>query len=194
VVSGDFAGIPGSTAAGFDAATGDILARLDADSVPDGDWIDRVLSTFERYPGLTGVTGTGSFYGAGPVVTWIGGHLYLGGYFWAMGRMLGHPPLFGSNFAITSTAWGELTGRVHRESRVHDDLDISYQLRPGMDILYDPHLRVGVSARPIVSARALAKRLRMSYSTLAVEIGQQSPAARRRERRQWDAAHRPTGR
>jgi glycosyltransferase involved in cell wall biosynthesis len=182
-------GIPGATAAGFDAARGEVFARLDADSVPDSDWLERVESAFREFPGLAGVTGTGSFYDAGQVVSWLGGHLYLGGYFWAIGKMLGHPPLFGSNFAITSATWAAISSRVHRVETIHDDLDISYQFRPGMVVLFDPRLVVGVSARPFGSARALGKRLRMAYTTLAVESREESPARRRRDRRDWDATH-----
>src|SRR5690242_8430701 len=50
-------GIMPATAAGFDAAKGDILARLDADSVPPPDWLERVETAFATDPRLTALTG-----------------------------------------------------------------------------------------------------------------------------------------
>ena len=60
----DLPGITGATAAGLDAATGEILARLDADSVPPPDWVERVEKLLASAGPLTAVTGPGDFYGA----------------------------------------------------------------------------------------------------------------------------------
>src|SRR6266436_4982028 len=35
-------GIYPATSTGYDAATGDIIARLDADSIPGPDWLERI--------------------------------------------------------------------------------------------------------------------------------------------------------
>ncbi|MEO7123765.1 MAG: glycosyltransferase family A protein [Lacisediminihabitans sp.] len=183
-------GIARATAAGFDAATGDILARLDADSVPPRDWLERVEHVLTTAGGLAAVTGPGDFYGSNRIVAWLGRTIYIGGYFTVIGLLLGHPPLFGSNLALDAAIWHRVRDLVHDHTRqIHDDLDLSYQIRPGMTVLYDSTLRVGISARPFSSWRSLGRRLGWSYTTFRVDFSQESPLRRRLERRRWSMNH-----
>ncbi|NEM90100.1 glycosyltransferase family A protein [Galbitalea soli] len=177
-------GIPAATAAGFDAATGQIFARLDADSVPRADWLARIEEHFMAADDLAAVTGPGDFYGASRPVKWFAERLYIGGYFWFFTWRLGHPPLFGSNFAIRASAWLQLREGSHREVRtLHDDLDLSYQFAPGQRIVYDPALVVGVSARPFASPAGLIRRVWWGYTTAAAnrEVRRQRSRAAARE-------------
>lgn len=177
-------GIWPATAAGFDAASGDLLARLDADSVPAPDWLEQVERRMARADRPTAVTASGVFYGGTAPRRWMARHLYLGGYFFAIGALLGHPPVFGSNFALRSEAWTVLRDVVHRDrADVHDDLDLSWWMQPGMSVVYEPALVVGVSARPFDSASELGRRVRMGFHTLRVEWGAWPPLRRRAERR-----------
>jgi glycosyltransferase involved in cell wall biosynthesis len=183
-------GIPAATAAGFDAATGTLIGRLDADSIPAPDWIAQFERRFERDQGLSAVTGPGDFYGANRLVRRAGAVLYIGGYFWSMGWLLGHPPLFGSNFAIRKTAWLHIRESCHRDVReLHDDLDFSFQFTVAMRIEYDKRMRVGVSARPFNTAAGLRRRLHWAYTTIATNAREQSLLARRGERMRWTRAH-----
>jgi glycosyltransferase involved in cell wall biosynthesis len=182
-------GIMPATAAGFDAATGQILARLDADSVPPPDWLERVEAAFAADPRLTALTGPGDFYGSNRLVHWLGKTLYIGGYFWFMSFMLGHPPLFGSNLALRADAWRRLRLTVHRNLReLHDDLDLAYHLEPDMLVRYDPTLRVGISARPFSSWAGLGRRLSWAYKTIRLNTRWGSWAQRRAERRELQAS------
>jgi glycosyltransferase involved in cell wall biosynthesis len=175
-------GIFPATARGFDTATGDILARLDADSVPPPDWIERIAPAFDRNPSLAALTGPGTFYGSTPLVHWLAEHLYIGGYTWFCSMVLGHAPLFGSNLALRASAWERLRSTVHRDVReIHDDLDLAYHIEPDMDVVWDDTLRVGVSARPFASATGFWRRIRWAFGTLA--LNWQSPFARRAARR-----------
>ena len=186
-------GIPAATAAGFDAAIGDLIGRLDADSVPAADWLERIEKTFERDPGLAAVTGPGQFYGAGRTVNRAGEVLYIGGMFWSMGWLLGHPPLFGSNLAIRRSAWIRVRNTAHRDVRqVHDDLDLSFQFAPGMRIERDNDLRVGISARPFKSLPGLGRRLYWVYTTLEINSKDGSLLRRRRAYRAWMREHERT--
>jgi glycosyltransferase involved in cell wall biosynthesis len=189
-------GIPAATAAGFDAARGSIIGRLDADSRPAENWIAEIEARFESDPSLAAVTGPARFYGANRAVRRLGEVLYIGGYFWSMGWLLGHPPLFGSNFAIAASAWVRIRETCHRDVReLHDDLDLSFQFRPGMRVEYDRRLLVGVSARPFGSFRGLGRRLHWAWTTVATNAREQPLLARRAERKDWDERHavsRPT--
>ncbi|MRX42657.1 glycosyltransferase family 2 protein [Agromyces kandeliae] len=180
-------GIWPATAAGFDAATGEILARLDADSIPAPDWLERVELRMGSEDRPTALTGTGTFYGGTRTRRWIARRLYLGGYFTVIGSVLGHPPLFGSNSALRRDAWAVLRTLVHRDrADVHDDLDLSWWMRPGMTVAYDPSLLVGVSVRPLGSVEQLGRRLAMAYRTLLLDWRAWPARRRRRERRHAD--------
>ncbi len=179
-------GIPAATAAGFDAAIGDIIGRLDADSVPAVDWIERIAEDFAHDPELAAVTGPGQFYGASKAVLRAGEVLYIGGMFWSMGILLGHPPLFGSNLAIRSTTWDRIRDTAHRDiRRIHDDLDLSFQFVPGMRVERDNGLRVGISARPFRSIAGLGRRVYWVSTTLAANSKDRSLLRRRNEYRAW---------
>lgn len=176
-------GIPSATARGFDEAQMDILARLDADSIPDQDWLARVDSHFAEDTDLTAVTGTGDFYGSKRWVHWAGRTFYLGGYFWFFPFVLGHTPVFGSNCAIRKTAWLELEPQFLRTTpKVHDDLHLSMLMTPEMTVRYDKDLRVGVSARPLVSVRRLARGAWWAIPTTRATMVHEGLLSRRRKR------------
>lgn len=184
-------GIAAATACGFDAADTEIIARLDTDSVPPVDWLERVEAILDRAGPLSAVSGPGNFYGGTWFTRWLGGRVWIPGYAWAIGLLLGHPPLLGSNFALRADVWEKIRGTVHRgQPAVHDDLDISYQIPPEVSVIWEPALRVGVSARPFESRHAVGRRLRMAWTTFAVEFRGEPPLRRRRRRKRWERTHR----
>jgi glycosyltransferase involved in cell wall biosynthesis len=183
------AGIPRATARGFDWARGDVLLRLDADSRPPATWVARVEEHFAFDPALAALTGPGRFYGGPRLARVLGRSLYLGGYFTVVGAVLGHPPLFGSNFAVRREVWATIAASVHRDRPdVHDDLDISLALRPGMRVVHDRGLEVGISTRPFDDLRGLLRRLLWAYRTFAVNWSEQGPVRRRLA---WSRSTRP---
>lgn len=186
----DLPGIPATAAAGFDMARGAFIARLDTDSRPPADWIERVEETLRAAGPGTAVTGPGAFYGGNPLTRWAGRHVFLGAYFRVLGFLLGHPPVYGSNFALRRELWAALRTSVVRDNAlVHDDLDISYRLRPDMNVVYDPTLTVGVSARPFANWSSFRRRIVMTLVTFRVEFTHEPPLRRRRERVLWRREH-----
>lgn len=187
-------GVAAATARGFDAANCELLARLDADSVPPPDWLERIEALSETAGPLTVVTGPGSFYGGNRLTRWIAENMYIAGYRWSMNLLMGHPPIFGSNFALPASLWKRLREGVHRSSsRIHDDLDLSWQVAPDMNVLWVESLRVGVSARPLETWSGLGRRLSMAWATFSADFRQQGPLQRRRSRRQWQLGQQPGG-
>lgn len=183
-------GIAASTAYGFDAARFELIAGLDTDSIPPADWLERVEAILERAGPLSAVSGPGDFYGETRFARWVGTSVYIPGYFWAIGWLLGHPPLFGSNVALRADVWDRILGSVHRGlPPVHDGLDISHQIPPEVKVIADPSLRVQVSARPLASWRSVAGRLVMAWTTFGIEFKQEGPFRRRRRRRRWERGH-----
>jgi hypothetical protein len=174
-------GILPATARGFDEADSDIIARIDADSRPRPDWLQRVVEHFESSPGLGAATGTGDFYDGPRWVRWLGRHLYLGGYFLWMGLLLGHSPLYGSNFAVRSEVWDRIRETVHRsDPRLHDDLEISFHLPTDVVVRFDPDLTMPVSARPFDTIGQTGRRVSWGFRTIWVNVREQNLWRRRK--------------
>jgi len=177
-------GIWPAASAGYDAATGDVIARLDADSRPPADWLLHIEAELVDSPEVGVLTGRGVFYDGNAVVAGLGQVLYIGGYFWSMDLWLGNPPIFGSNFAMRREVWWDARERVHRDrSDIHDDLDLSFHLDLATIVRYDDRLTVGISARPFSTWNGFGRRLRWAYTTLAMHLPEQSPWRRRTARR-----------
>lgn len=160
-------GIPQAASAGYDAARGEILARLDADSIPGPRWVEQVsaLMSGTRWDAVTGV---GRFYElprSGRVVA----GLYLGAYYLLCHAALGHRPLWGSNMALHSSAWRQVRDRVHDDdAEVHDDLDLAFALGPERTIRLDRSLVMGVSARALRGRAQMRRRFARAFRTLSV--------------------------
>jgi glycosyltransferase involved in cell wall biosynthesis len=177
-------GIWPAASTGYDAATGDIIARLDADSRPPADWLLHIEAELVDAPEVGVLTGRGVFYDGNTVVAGLGQVLYIGGYFWSMGIWLGNPPIFGSNFAMRREVWLDVRDRVHRDrGDIHDDLDLAFHLSLDTVVRYDDRLTVGISARPFSTWRGFGRRLRWAYTTLSMHLPDQSPWRRRVARR-----------
>jgi glycosyltransferase involved in cell wall biosynthesis len=160
-------GIPMAAATGYDAAQGEVLARLDADSVPPADWVERVTAAMAD-PRRDAVTGVGRFYElprAGGLVAGI----YLGAYYGLCYLALGHHALWGSSMAVRRATWLAVRGTVHDDdAELHDDLDLAFALGPRRAVRLDRSLTVGVSARSLVGWTQLRRRFRRAFRTLAV--------------------------
>ncbi|MBF4462091.1 MULTISPECIES: glycosyltransferase [unclassified Rathayibacter] len=182
VVVHEGSGIPASTAHGFDVARGEVLARLDADSLPGPDWIARLAGHFAD-PDVGAVTGPGRFVELGPIPRAVARLVYMDAYFVLMGSALANWPLFGSNCALRRSAWEEISGEMHRDDPyVHDDIEISLHLGLRHRIVLDRHLEVGISARPFGTVADMLRRLDRATHTLRRHPGLGTPVERWRHR------------
>lgn len=159
-------GIPYAAAAGYDAAAGDIIARLDADSRPPADWVQQVVHAMSD-PRVDAVTGPGRFHDVPSVLRRPAAALYLGLYFVLTSLALANVPLWGSSMAIRATAWRRVSGQVHRDLDVHDDMDLTFALGPKANIRFVKQLRVDVSGRSLRGGhRQLRRRMHRAITTL----------------------------
>lgn len=180
-------GIPRASAAGFDAARGDLLLRIDADTVCPPGWIADAERIFESDPGIHLLSGSAEFYDADALTDRLGQAWWVGGLYWSMTLYLGHPPIFGSNFGMRRAVWDEIGPEVHRErTDIHDDLDLSLHVKPWMTVRYDRDWRVGISARPFATWSGFARRLSWILPTLGAHWPEDSPWARRAARRRFE--------
>ena len=172
-------GIPAAAAAGIDAASTDLIARIDTDTLVPPDWAERVVAAFAD-PAIDALTGPGEFYGSTPLVHRLGRIFYMRAYFASVAPIVGQEPVFGSNYAIRRDVWKSVT--VHRRADVHDDMDLSFQLDGRHAIRFDPTLVVAISARPLMSIRSLAKHYWLAVVTIAVNWCDRGPGTRWRDR------------
>ncbi|GAA4750613.1 glycosyltransferase family A protein [Amnibacterium soli] len=160
-------GIGAAASRGYDAATGDLILRLDTDSVPPPMWIARIVQAFEADAGLGALSGPGAFLGMPRPLGRLATAGYMGIYFTVLGAIIGRAPLFGSNLAMRRAAWQAVSAEVHRhDTGVHDDLDLSLHLAPRFPTRLDRSLVVRMSARPLASASGMLERLQRAVHTM----------------------------
>lgn len=155
---------PGAAAArGYDAATGDVIARIEADAMPPTDWVHEVTSAFAVDPSLDAVTGRGVFAELSPARRLVASAGYHGAYFGVLGIALGQVPLHGANFAMRRSVWEAVRGEVHRaDPRVHDDLDLTMHLGRTRRVRFEPRLAVAV---PTLAVTPVARWARSGLRT-----------------------------
>lgn len=168
-------GIPAAVAAGYDAARGDLIVRCDADSRPLPGWIAAHQRAHLRDPG-TGVivTGPAHFRLLRPFGAVLAS-VYLGAYMVAAGAALGHLPAFGTTMSLRKSWWCEIRDRTSRSADVHDDMDLSFQVRPGEHVRWAWGARVGMSPRALRFGRGGVLRWRRAINTLRRNWRRQRP-------------------
>ncbi len=136
-------GIAHARNAGFDSATGEIIARTDADSRVPRDWIMRIGNIFAD-SSIDAVSGPGIF--DNHRWTLIPFRLYTWAFIFLSG---GVTPMVGPNMAIRRSAWERVRKEVCLHDReMHEDLDLALHLhRMGAKVHYNPQLQVHTSGR-----------------------------------------------
>ncbi len=138
---------------GFDTAAGDVIGRIDADTVLPSDWVEKVKVFFDK-PGHeeSVITGSCRFY-----------NLHVGGLtarfysllvYRANRVLLGFYFPWGSNSALPRALWQKVRGSVCDRPDIHEDLDLGIHLvRAGYRTTYLSRLRVGAVAKRVVTDR-----------------------------------------
>jgi glycosyltransferase involved in cell wall biosynthesis len=172
-------GIPAASAAGYDAAAGDLILRLDADCVPDASWVGAMADAFAARPDVAAFTGGARFIDGPPGLRGPLAVLYLGSYAAVMTVTLGHPPLFGSNLGMRRDAWRSIRSRVHRDdAELHDDMDLSFHLGERGRIRFLRGADMGISMRPFASGGSFARRLVRGMRTVLIHFPHDFPPVR----------------
>lgn len=184
-VSVDAPGVAASVNAGLDAATGEIVAITDDDSVPRPDWLACIVSGFARRADTGGLGGRDWVHEGGRLLD--GRRRRVGRVLW-FGRVIGNhhlgfgepsevDVLKGVNMAFRRRALHGL--RVDRTLRgsgmqMHWEIDLCLGVkRAGWTLLYDP--AIAVDHFPAARLDE-AQRLGLSPSALANEVYNQTYA------------------
>ncbi|WP_234946145.1 glycosyltransferase family 2 protein [Agrococcus sp. Marseille-P2731] len=166
VVAEPTRGIPAAAARGYDEATGEVIARCDADSVVPEDWVERISDAFAADPLLEGLTGPGRFHDVSPRWTTVASVSYALGTFVAARAAIANVPLWGSNMALRRSSWMRVAALVERaDPAVHDDLDLTMRLGPRARLRFDASLTVGAEGRIFRSPSAARDRIRIAMRT-----------------------------
>lgn len=172
-------GIPAASSAGYDAAAGDLILRLDADCVPGPRWIQQVIAAFAEQPEAAALTGPTAFIdGPAPLRRPLL-RAYLLAYATVSTPAMGHRPLFGSNLAMRREAWEQVRLDVHREDpEIHDDMDLSFHLGERHRLGHMAGEPMGISMRPFYDAKAFARRIIRGFRSITVHWPRDLPPLR----------------
>lgn len=131
--------------AGFERARGDILGRIDADSILPTDWVKKNLAAFNHQPSLLGVTGSGRAY---DIVLSRIGELLFNFYYRIAYKFAGHKLMWGANCAFRRDAWPRIKKDLLLRPDIWEDYDLGFCLAKHgrIDKIDNP---VGVSYRTL---------------------------------------------
>lgn len=131
VISEARQGIAWARDAGFHTASGDIIARMDADCIAPPEWIERITGYYQSTPQQEwrAITGTGYYAIRSVRFGKILGAGMTAGYNIGNRLMLGSIGLYGSCMAFPRSWWEDVKEEVCHDSHViHEDIDISVHL------------------------------------------------------------------
>lgn len=134
---------------GMNAATGDIIVRIDADTRLPAGHLAEVEATFAD-PSVHAATGPVHYYDVVmPRVVARGDALVRGIWTVPNGRL---DWIFGANMAIRRPAWQAVAATLCADERFHEDLDLGLHLREsGFSVIYARRLVAGTSSRRVRS-------------------------------------------
>ncbi len=131
---------------GYNCAQSDLIVRLDADAIPDKNWLKKIKSYFESGEHIDALVGPLVMYDL-PLRT----PFYSKAFYAFCKLMLGHNLLIGPNTALKKEMWNKVKNKVcENDSLVHEDIDLAIHInKAGGKICYDSKLINYVSGRRI---------------------------------------------
>jgi glycosyltransferase involved in cell wall biosynthesis len=143
-------GVIHARSTGFDAATGDIIARIDADSILPANWTVVMAGIFQDKT-IDAVSGAAFYYNVAAAPLFDRIDLFFR-------RRLSHKLknrvyLWGANMAIRTTAWQMARPYLCQWGGIHEDYDLAIHLQEqGGKVTFDERLKAKVSSRRIDSS------------------------------------------
>ena len=169
VVDQPLKGLVQARSAGFDAASGELIANIDADTLVPQGWLDRVLAEFARSPKLVVVSGPYDYYDV-PL------HLRVAArVFYAVGfatyvfnkRVLGVGSMVqGGNFVLVRDALAGIGGFSDRFTFYGEDTDIASRMSRVGDVKFTYALMAKSSGRRLQGDGLLMTGVRYSANYL----------------------------
>lgn len=162
VISEKQQGVTYSRDKGFDTIATDIIGRIDADSLLDPDWTERVLEVFADNE-IAAATGPVYYHDMPAKPTGQKFDAVIRG---AIDKLSTKSKfLFGSNMAIRREAWRIMRDVVCHDTAYHEDLDLAIHLTDyNYNIYFEKRMIAGVSSRRMESSPSEFRRYMKMYS------------------------------
>lgn len=141
-------GVIHARSTGFDAAKGDIIARIDVDTLLPVDWIANLKSIFQEDTELDALSGAVSYYDM--PYRKLASRIDL--FFrQSIARRMGDEVfLYGANMAISRRSWIKAKPFLCKGGGLHEDFDLAIHAQEtGSKVVFDPRLKAAVSLRRI---------------------------------------------
>ncbi len=137
-------GITRARQRGFLAATGDILAYVDADTRPPPGWIEQIWEQFHKCGDLACLSGPYSFYDLSGIRNAISTGWFVAArpLYWITGYLM-----VGGNFAIRRDALEEMGGFDSSIEFYGEDVDIGKRAKAQGKVLFSPRFVMPTSGR-----------------------------------------------
>lgn len=178
------AGITWAGAAGYNRALelgADIIVRTDADAVVSPHYLQQIEAFWHcASEDTVALTGAAVFDGF-PRLT---ARLYLGAYRLSVGSALGHPPLFGTNCSFRASWWGSIRDSLNlADTQVHDDIQLSFAVRPDETVRFVPWLEVAMDGRALKGSAQRRRRFDRGWYSMMRGFEKDPPQKRLPRRR-----------
>ncbi|MBA3757660.1 glycosyltransferase family 2 protein [Candidatus Saccharibacteria bacterium] len=131
---------------GFDAARGDIIGRIDADTHLPPDWTSKLLEYFSKNPDVVGIKGEAMPYDI--YMKRTGKFIEL--FYHTLADLIsGKKMLWGANCALRKSAWLKISDKVLQRPDIWEDYDISFPLAAQGKVRSISGIEVGLSFRAV---------------------------------------------
>jgi cellulose synthase/poly-beta-1,6-N-acetylglucosamine synthase-like glycosyltransferase len=132
---------------GYDAATGDIIGRLDGDSVIAPDWTLQVQKVF-RTPKVDAVSGRVTYRNVGLPGAFNAVDKGIRAYLAKHMGVLGEQFLYGVNMAMRRQVWQAVRSQVCHKRHLHEDVDLAAHLAARRShVVFEPAMRASINPR-----------------------------------------------
>ena len=163
IITEDQQGVVFARDAGFDAATGDVIGRIDADTLLEPNWTFELLRVFAD-DDIAAVTGPVYYHDMPGRTTGQKADTFIRASLDKLSTKAKF--LFGSNMAIRKSAWNVMRDVVCHEKAFHEDLDLAIHLVDyDYQIFFDKQLVAGVSSRRVESSPNDFRKYMKMFST-----------------------------
>ncbi|HSX30121.1 MAG TPA: glycosyltransferase family 2 protein [Candidatus Saccharimonadales bacterium] len=162
--------------AGFNAARGQVIGRIDGDSIVASDWIETIQTLF-RDSSLDAASGAVHYRDVGLSQAFDTVDLKVRQYLSTRMQQSGEFFLYGVNMAIRRSAWRAVRQQVCHERRFHEDQDLAIHMsQRNQRIVFTPALKASISPRQAASGPQ--QFLQYVWSNPHVYVAHGRPSAR----------------
>lgn len=159
---------------GFNAAHGEIIGRLDGDSMIPVDWVARVQAIFADET-IDAFSGSVTYRNVGLSEVFNAIDRRIRTYLWKRMSKVQESFLYGVNMAIRRKTWLSVRASTCAVRHLHEDQDLAVHLSQlGANVVYDPTLAVSISPRQAASGVREFMRYTWSNEWVFAEHGMRS--------------------